>query len=378
MKMKTSWYAIALLAALGSMAITARWGSSPRAPMFVQASPTRDPTLGHHAAPGVVEPVGEEREIGSQVIGLIREMRIEENDEVREGQIIAVVDNADQVARLASARAELALRQAELERVVNGPRTEERREARAALTEAEASLDFARRDYDRRLPLAKSGVSPEAALDRARSNLNAAEARRAVMADRLALLESGARAEDVAAARASVGLAKANVALAEALLDKTFIRSPVTGTVLRRDRTVGETVTNMPPTPIAMVGDVRGLRIRAEVDEIDVGWVAVGQRVEVTADAFPGRKFGGTVYRVSSRMGAKQVQTGRQADRVDTKVLQVLIDLDAGIGLPIGLRVDAYFLGGSAAAQALPFTPGGPKIVEQKQQVLDLGEEQMP
>jgi HlyD family secretion protein len=354
MKMKTSWYAIALLVALGSMAIAARLGSSTRAPMFVQASPARDPTRGRHAAPGVVEPVGEEREIGSQVIGIIREMRIEENDEVHEGQIIAVVDNADQVARLASARAELALRQAELERVVSGARAEERREARAALTEAEASLDLARRDYNRRLPLAKSGVSPEAALDRARSALNAAEARRAIMAERLAILESGSRAEDVAAAHARVGLAEADVALAEALLDKTFIRSPVTGTVLRQDRTVGEAVTNMPPIPIAVVGDLRGLRVRAEIDEIDVGWVAVGQRVEVTADAFPGRKFGGTVYRVSSRMGAKQVQTGRQADRVDTKVLQVLINLDAGIRLPIGLRVDAYFLGGSAAAQALP------------------------
>src|SRR2546427_11107046 len=100
MKMKTSWYAITLLAAFGSMAIAARLGSSAQAPMFVQASSAPDPTLSHHAAPGVVEPVGEEREIGSQVIGIIREMRIEENDEVHKGQIIAVVDNADQVARL--------------------------------------------------------------------------------------------------------------------------------------------------------------------------------------------------------------------------------------------------------------------------------------
>jgi HlyD family secretion protein len=304
------------------------------------------------AAPGLVEPTGEEREIGSQVIGVIREMRVEENDEVVAGQIIAVVDNAEQLARLASARAELALRQAELDRAVNGPRAEERREARAAVSEAEANLDLARREFERKMPLTKSGASTQAALDQARSNLNATDARRAVMAERLALTEAGSRAEDIAAARAQVGLAEANVALADALLDKTFIRSPVAGTILRRYRVAGEAVTNVPPTPIAIVGDLRGLRVRAEVDETDVGRVAAGQRVEVTADAFPNRRFGGTVFRVSLRLGGKVVQTGRPADRVDTKVLQVLIDLDAEARLPVGLRVDAYFAGTAAVERS--------------------------
>lgn len=300
------------------------------------------------AAPGLVEPVGEEREIGSQVIGIIREMRVEENDEVEVGQIIAVVDNDEQFARLASARAGLALRRAELDRAVNGARPEELREAKAALAETEANLDLAHRDYDRRVPLTRSGAATEAALDQARSNLSATEARRAAMAARLALLEAGTRAEDIAAARAQVGLAEADVTLAEALLGKTFIRSSITGTVLRRYRVAGEAVTNIPPTPIAVVGDLRGLRVRAEVDETDIGRVAPGQRIEVTADAYPGQRFGGTVFRVSRRLGGKVVQTGRPADRVDTKVLQVLIDLDAGTKLPIGLRVDAYFLGATS------------------------------
>jgi HlyD family secretion protein len=294
----------------------------------------------------MVEPVSEEREVGSQVIGVIKEVRVDENDEVQEGQIIAVINNAEQVARLASARAELALRRAELERCINGARIQERREARAALMEAEANLRLARTDYQRRVPLAKTGVSSQASLDLATSTLQASEARRDAMAERLAVLEAGSRAEDIAAARARLSLAEANVALAEALLDKTFIRSPVSGTVLRRVRIAGEPVTNMPPTPIAAIGNLHGLRVRAEVDETDVGQVVAGQRVEVTADAYPNRKFGGAVYRVSSRMGEKQVLTGRPADRVDAKVLQVLIDLDPGIKLPIGLRVDVFFLGG--------------------------------
>ncbi len=348
------WRGIAGLAALGLFALGAELGSTRWAAQSAQASPARDPTPGHHmvAAPGLVEPIGEEREIGSQVIGIIREMRVEENDKVVADQIIAVVDNAEQVARQASARAELAQRKAELDRVVNGARPEERREARAAVSETEANLDLARREYDRRLPLTKSGASSQQALDQATSTLNATEAHRIVMAERLAVMEAGSRIEDIEAARAQVGLAEADVALADALLEKTFIRSPVTGSVLRRYRAAGEAVGNMPPTPIAVVGDLSSLRVRAEVDETDVGRVADGQRVEVTADAYPDQKFGGTVYRVSSRLGGKAIQTGRPADKVDTKVLQVLIDLDPGKTLPIGLRVDAYFLDRAATASS--------------------------
>lgn len=304
------------------------------------------------AAPGVVEPNSKEREIAAQIVGVIKEFKVEENDQVTAGQVIAVVDNAEQSARLASAQAQLALRQAELDRLLHGARAEELREAKAALAEADASFKFARHDYDRRLPLAKRGVSPQAVLDQAKANLDASEARRAVVAEKLAQLEIGARVEDVDAARARLRLAEADVASARALLDKTFIRSPVEGTVLRRGREVGETVTNMPPTTVAIIGDLHGLKVRAEVDETDIGKVTTGQRVEVVSDAFPGKKFRGAISWVSSRMGSKIVQSGRPADRVDTKVLQVLIDLDDDVKLPIGLRVDAFLFADMASGQA--------------------------
>jgi HlyD family secretion protein len=346
----TYWRSLVCLATLGLLGFGIHLGSIPWAAPSARASPARDPAAGHHmvAAPGLVEPNGEEREIGSQVIGIIREMQVEENDRIVAGQIIAVVDNNEQLARLESARSQLALRNAELDRVIHGARPEERREAHAAVAETEANLDLARREYERKVPLAQSGASTQAALDQATSALNAIAAHRTVMSERLAVMEAGSRVEDIEAARAQVALAEADVALAEALLDKTIIRSPITGSVLRRYRAAGEAVGNMPPTPVVVVGDLSRLRVRAEVDETDVGRVTIGQRVEVTADAYPDRRFGGTVYRVSSRLGGKAVQTGRPADRVDTKVLQVLIDLEPGTALPIGLRVDAYFVGEAA------------------------------
>ena len=337
------WIAALVLAAAGTLG----------APAGLAQQATGGPASSRYAvaAPGLVEPAGEERLVASQVIGVIKEMRAEENDAVEAGQVIAVVENNEQVARLASARAGFALRKAELDKALNGARPEELRQARAIVAEMEANLDLARRDYDRKVPLAKSGSATEAALDLARSALNASEARKVTAAERLAVLEAGTRVEDIAAARAQAALAEADVALAELLLDKTLIRSPIAGTVLRRLRVAGEAVTNVDPTPIAIVGDLRRLKVRAEVDETNAGRVEAGQRVEVTADAFPNRRFGGRVFRVSQRLGAKAVQTGRPAEKVDMKVLQVLIDLDPDVKLPAGLRVDVYVLADAVLAQ---------------------------
>jgi hypothetical protein len=78
------------------------------------------------------------------------------------------------------------------------------------------------------------------------------------------LLPCGARTNLCA-----IALAEANVALAEALLENSFIRSPVTGTILRRHG-AAQAAGNLPPAPVAVVGDLSHLRVRAEVDETDV------------------------------------------------------------------------------------------------------------
>lgn len=336
------------LAALTIGAVCLAALAAPTELTFAQESGLAQPRTGGYAAtaPGLVEPKGEERQIASQVIGVIEKMLVDENDVVSVGQVIAIVENSEQAARLAAAKAELARHAAELEKIISGARPEERREARANLAQLDSDLDLATRDFKRKQPLAERGAATEAALDQAASTLNSTKARHAAMAERLALIEAGSRAEDIAAARAVVAYSEAQVALAQALLDKTIIRSPIAGTILRRQRNAGEAVTNIDPTPVAVVGDLTHLRVRAEVDETDIDHVDRGQRVEVTADAFPGRRFGGTVARVAQRLGSKDVQTGRPAEKVDMKVLQVLVDLDPGQKLPVGLRVDAFFLRG--------------------------------
>ncbi|MFN9731292.1 MAG: HlyD family secretion protein, partial [Pseudomonadota bacterium] len=112
------------------------------------------------------------------------------------------------------------------------------------------------------------------------------------------------------------------------------------GVVLKRDLREGETVVALSPLPLARIGDLSRRYVRADVDELDVGRVREGMRATVASDAFPGREFGGEVVHVAGRMGRRSVVTDRPAERVDARVLEVLLRLDPEADLPVGLRVD--------------------------------------
>lgn len=88
-----------------------------------------------------------------------------------------------------------------------------------------------------------------------------------------------------------------------------------------------------------MVGDTSRPRVRAEVDEADIALVRVGQSAYVQADAYGERRFPRRVSRVSSLMGRKTLRNEQPAERLATRVLEVLIELDAGNDLPgLGAR----------------------------------------
>jgi len=292
------------------------------------------------AAPGWVEPASEERELSAELRGRLVRIHVEEGDKVHEGQVLAKIYDADYVARVRQAKALVNQRAAELQKLIKGARDEERRQARAELREAQAELENARKDLARRQPLAKRGHTSKEALNDSEAEVRAAQARVDARAERVALIEP--RAEDVEIARALLENARAQLAEAEAWLGRTRIKSPVDGTVLHRARDEGEAVTDEPPTLVFRVGDLSRLRVRADVDETDVARISVGMPAYVTADAFPGARFAGTVIRVGSRMGRKTLRTDEPTERLDTKMLETLIELNAEAALPVGLRVDTF------------------------------------
>lgn len=296
------------------------------------------------AAPGRVEPVSEEVRVGAELSGKLRAVSVAEGDRVQAGQVIAVLENDDYRARVSLAEAQLALKESELRRVVNGARQQERREALAAIQEAEAVMENARVEQHRRQTGFAQGVFAKEEADRAEREFGVAKARYAAAVERHALIDDEAREEDRSRAEADVQLARARLAEARALLEKTVVRAPLRGMVLRQHLKQGETFSDQRDIPIFTLGDDSVLRVRMDVDETDVSRVRTGQRAYVTADAFGGEKFWGRVVRVGELLGRKNILTDRPAERVDTKVLETLIELEDGRKLRPGLRVDAYII----------------------------------
>jgi HlyD family secretion protein len=329
---------IALSLAL-ALSAAPRWAGSPSSAVAAENGPARS---GLVAAGGLVEPASEARQLSATVIGRIVKFNADEGDRVAAGQVIAEIENAELKAQLAAAQAELAARESELERLNTGAREQELNQAKAEVKEAEAAAQLARVSFDRRRELVSKQVASAETIDQARMNRDVTEARRALMSERLSLLAAPPRAEDVAIAEARVGVARARIAEITAQIEKTIIRSPIDGIVLKVFRRMGETVTNLPPSPIATVGEIDHLRVRADVDETDVGRIAPGQTAWVTADAFKNKKFRGTVARIGMQLGRKNFRRENPEERLDTKVLEVLIDLDEA-RLPIGLPVDVIF-----------------------------------
>ena len=286
--------------------------------------------------------------------GKLQVLPVEEGDRVERSQVLAQLENADYRARVASAEATLRENEAALRRVVNGASAEERREALATLKAAEAVMENAGAEAERRRQLAAQGVVSREEADRYDREFRVARARHDEAQQRYALIEADAREEDRTRAEAEVSLARARLEEARALLEKTFVRSPVNGIVLRKHRKIGESVSTQFDSPIVTVADDTKLRVRVDVDETDVEKIRLGQPAYVTAEAFQGRKFWGRVVRIGRILGKKTIRTDEPTERVDTKILETLVELDDGRELPLGLRVDAFVVTGTTPQAGEP------------------------
>lgn len=306
------------------------------------------------AGPGRVEPYSEDIRIGSELSGRLKSVNVEEGDGIHRGQVLAELENADYRAQVESARANVVAKEATLRKVVNGARHQERDEAWSSVNEAKAVLVDAQSELHRRQELFAAGVVSREELDRYAREADVAKAKYDAAVQQHALVDDSAREEDQAFAEADLKLAQSQLEEAEARYEKTFIRSPIDGTVLRKHHRSGESVSNSStvPDPIVTIGDRNRVRVRVDVDETDVSKVRVGQKAYVTADAFGKQKFWGRVVRVGQQLGPKNVRTDEPAEKVDTKILETLVELDPGSQLPDGLRVDAFIVpdGGEVAS----------------------------
>ena len=255
------------------------------------------------AGPGRIESASEEVQVSAQLGGTLRRVLVDDGDPVVARQIIAVLENDDYRARVALAEAELHAREADERRIQNGARAEERREAAAALREAETVLETAKSDQGRRIGLFADRVISREEMDHADQQVRAAAARVDALREHARLVDANAREEDAARAASDVAVAHAKLDDARATYGKTLVRAPIGGVVLRRHRKAGESVSTQFDSPIVTLADRSVIRVRIDVDETDVGRVAVGQAAYITADAYGAHRFPGHVIRVGQLLG---------------------------------------------------------------------------
>lgn len=331
-----------ILAAIGggAGALVLRSSTSKATAQASSMPPSATPQL--IVAAGRTEPASEEIDVSTELDGRLRRVYVEEGQTVRRGQVIAELENADFLARVRSARALVAEREAALERAHNGSRPMQRREMTAQIREAEAVLENARIERQRRVTLLERGAISRSEFDASDREYRVAHARLEAVKERTALVEDQVRPEDRASAAAELDRARAQLAEGEAMLGKTYLRSPIDGIVLRKHKNAGESVSTQTRESVVTIGDCSRLRVRAEVDEVDLGRLSHGQRAWMTAPAYGDKRFPGRVVRIGQILGRKKVQTDAPAERVDTKVLETLIELDPGVQIPVGLRVDTF------------------------------------
>jgi RND family efflux transporter MFP subunit len=247
--------ALGLLAAVGIGGW--RWLSRER-PVEVEAVPVTERAAGSQAA--VLNASGyvtarRRATVSSKITGKVVEVNIEEGQAVRQGQVLARLDDS-------TARAALALAQAQQSAAVRAVKENEVRLAEAKLT------------LGRFTTLLKDGVVTQAELDRAKAEYDSIDAR-------------------IVALREQVNVAGRQVELEQTAINDTVIRAPFSGIAVTKDAQPGEMVSPVSAgggftrTGICTIVDMNSLEIEVDVNESYIGRVKPGQAVTAALDAYP-------------------------------------------------------------------------------------------
>jgi ABC exporter DevB family membrane fusion protein len=340
--------ALALVLSVAGASLLLNGGSrAVSAPDRTRALPKRVAGL------GVVEPETGLVDLAPLTPGGIAEIYVHEGDRVKKGELLAELVNEDLKAKVAQAEAQLAIKQADRRRIRTGNRPEDIQKAEAQLREEESSLKLLELQLARRQYLASKGDISLDALNTATSSRDASRQRRQAALKNLELLRNGSRQEDIDAAEADVRLAQEQLAEARANLAKTYVYATLDGKVLRRYLEPGEVVIGETISPIVQIGDTEHLTVRTQIDEDDIAPLRLGEIAEISAAGLGGRKFKGKVTLISPRLGAKTVTSNSPTEKRDARVLEVIVTLDAGVDLPVNMRVDVVIDTAAGAAAAV-------------------------
>ncbi len=295
----------------------------------------------HITAKALVESE-DEIEIGSQIAGIIADVAVEEGDVVQAGETIVTFDSGKIRAKVAQADALVHEADARMRRVVAGSRQEDLEMAKNRAQRAEAVFTRADDELQRHERLLEKDAVTLVERDRAAERKRVAEEDWKEAKTNLQKLIRGERAEDVDQAKADLARAVAEQDYYRAILADYRVTSPINGAVSALLRKRGETVDV--GTPLIKVIDPHRLRVKAEVEETDLGKVRKNQKVELVSEAYPDKVYRGTVYQLFPDVKRKAQKTFDPMASFDVNTQQVFIRLDSYAGLKNGMTVTVRFL----------------------------------
>jgi multidrug resistance efflux pump len=239
--------------------------------------------------------------VSPQVNGRLLKVLFEEGQRVKQDQVLAEIETTDFAAEYQRALASRESSQQRLQELEAGNRPEEIAQAEAELAEARAQLPQAESEWKRNRELRQSRTISQLEFEQSEAAYLSLKKKVDRLQAALTLMHKGPREERIAAARAEVRQAEAEVTRAKWRLDNCTVRAPIAGTILRKNAEEGNIV-----NPVAFNGsfslcdmaDLSDLEVELFIQERDVARVFVGQSCQVRTEAYPDRPYRGVVSRL--------------------------------------------------------------------------------
>lgn len=277
--------------------------------------------------------------LSAKTSGEIKELRIKEGERVKTGDTIMVIDTETLRLQLKQLEAGTDMSRAQLELLRNGARKEDILQAESAVKQAQINYDLAKTDFDRLQKLYQSQTITKKQYDDAAGRYDLMKAQLFSANENYDKLKKFSRPEDIKQAEAKLNQSNASADLIKKNINDSYITSPINGIIVEKYFEQGETVS--PMSNLVKVSDLTNVELYIYVTELELGKVKLGQKAEVTVDAFKDKKFEGKVTFISpeAEFTPKNIQTKDERTKL---VFAVKIEIpNPNFELKPGLPADA-------------------------------------
>jgi HlyD family secretion protein len=317
--------------------------------------PSHNPYSSAVAGPGVVEAAAENISVGSAVSGVVVEVFAKVGMKLQRGTPLFRLDDRQLQADLAYRKAAVEAAKADLVRLENQPRPEEVRMTQALLEEAQANLVDQQDQLARSKELNEAKVHTKAEYVTRQQAYSMAKAKYDHAKAEYEMRKKGAWEFDKLISKVAVDQAATQVQQVETEIERLLVCAQTEGEVLQVNVRPGEFVATPSTQALVVVGDVDHLRVRVDVDEFDIPRFRTDAPARASLKGQTQEQFVLTFVRVEPFVVPKKSLTGENTERVDTRVLPVIYDLQtANRKFFVGQQLDVYIEADTSSPSATP------------------------